>query len=204
MLYYLVHKTIIALFWQFASNLLIKDLPSRHLHLISSHSSNTNTNDSLLSGLTRYNGQFFMDISSSPSMYTSEPHLAFFPLYPILIRLASFLLQISLPLSAILISSTSFILATLLLYRLTLSFFPSSPTFAYHTCLLFCLNPASIFFMSAYTESLYSLLAFTSMLALQRNNAYLAATTLFMASATRSNGVLNSIFVLAYIIRYEQ
>ena len=61
---------------------------------------------------------------------------------------------------------------------------------------IFCWNPASVFFSSVYTESIYSFATFSGMLCLYKNpssrtNQLLAALIFSIAFMTRSNGLLN-------------
>ena len=53
---------------------------------------------------------------------------------------------------------------------------------------LYCLNPASVFMSSIYTESLFSGLAFGGMLSLHGDRPFHAAVCFGVASACRSNG----------------
>ena len=53
---------------------------------------------------------------------------------------------------------------------------------------LYCINPASVFMSSLYTESLFSALAFSGMLSLHFDHPFSAALCFAAASACRSNG----------------
>ena len=53
--------------------------------------------------------------------------------------------------------------------------------------LLFCFNPASVFFSAAYTESLFAGLTMAG-LYYQASRPWMAAVSFAAASATRSNG----------------
>jgi phosphatidylinositol glycan class V len=67
---------------------------------------------------------------------------------------------------------------------------------AYTSALLFCFNPASVFFSAAYSESLFCMMTFSGYFFAERNNHFLAVTCWVMASYTRSNGSL----VVAWVI----
>eukprot|EP00752_Nemacystus_decipiens_P008820 g7872.t1 len=97
---------------------------------------------------------------------------AFFPLYPWLVRwsaaaLRTLLLPIgftvgrtgSLVVAAVLVSNACFVGAALLLHRLG-AVVTGDSLLAYRGALAFCFTPASVFFSTAYTESLYAALTF--------------------------------------------
>lgn len=147
---------------------------------------------------------------------------AFFPLYPWIVRWAAAALRAalltigfilgkanSLVLAAVLVSNSCFVAAAVLLYRLG-AVVTGDSLLAYRGALAFCVTPASVFFSTAYTESLYAALSFSGLLLLFsegrrrriRNgrgrrsswwsgagNAWLAATFLSLATLTRSNGI---------------
>lgn len=146
---------------------------------------------------------------------------AFFPLYPWLVRWAAAALRAllfpigfilgkanSLVLAAVLVSNSCFVAAAVLLYWLGAVVMGDS-FLAYRGALAFCVTPASIFFSTAYTESLYAALSFSGLLVLfsegrrrTRNgrktrsswwsgavNAWVAAAFLSLATLTRSNGI---------------
>ncbi|GAB4818500.1 hypothetical protein N2152v2_005546 [Parachlorella kessleri] len=61
--------------------------------------------------------------------------------------------------------------------------------------LLFCFNPASVFFTAVYTESLYTAFSFLGLWLLPGNH-WGAVLAFVAASATRSNGILNCWFLV--------
>ena len=144
--------------------------------------------------------------------YTYDRSLAFFPLYPMMIRTLgelSYSLQLDdylhlyscLKLSGILISSVSFCLATLVLFDLSRRVLRDD-YLAYKSCLYFCISPANIFFTAVYTESLFALLSFHCMLKIEQSFSSLK-TSLFlgMASALRSNAIIYIGFPLYKCLR---
>lgn len=120
--------------------------------------------------------------------YSFEQQHAFFPLLPGLMRLVdqvllapltSFLFspRTRLLLAGVLISNLSFVLAVVALWRLTL-LQGASPSLAHASALLFAFNPASIFFSSLYTESLFTALTFAGLLALYSRRHLIATLVL--------------------------
>ena len=109
----------------------------------------------------------------APQDYTYEHFAAFFPLYPLLVRaVAATLLRpchrllpprAVLALAGALLSNAAFVGAAVLLYHLSARV-TGSRRVACAAALLFCISPASVFMSVAYTESLYTVLAFGGML----------------------------------------
>lgn len=86
------------------------------------------------------------------------------------------------------------------LYNLTLTVFQSE-LFALTSSLLFCLNPASIFFSALYSESLFCLLTFSGMWALEVGSVHLALVSLAVSTGVRSNGILSAGYFVYYFLR---
>lgn len=113
-------------------------------------------------------------------------------------------------LAGVLISNASFVVAAVLLYRLGVVVLGDT-LLAFRGALAFCVSPASVFFSSAYCESLFAALTFGGLLVLldarrkshtkavhgrkpQRSwagsvRAWIAAGLLAAATLTRSNGI---------------
>ncbi|GBG88275.1 hypothetical protein CBR_g46841, partial [Chara braunii] len=72
---------------------------------------------------------------------------------------------------------------------------PDEPR-AFQAVSLFCYNPATIFYFSLYTESLFAAFVFGGLLCLVKGATWMAAILFGFSSLTRSNGVLNSGFFL--------
>ena len=157
-----------------------------------------------LGGLDNWDAEYFLLIADHG--YTREQTLAFFPLYPVLMR------ALSVPLSplffllpprsvflicGICINMAAFSTAAILLYLLTMELTRHQPL-SLLSAALFCFTPASVFMSAVYTESLFVCCSFAGMLSLQRSSSYTAALCFSLASATRSNGVVLIGFLLYY------
>ncbi|TGZ70975.1 hypothetical protein CRM22_002890 [Opisthorchis felineus] len=158
--------------------------------------------DALLSqlfrGSKRWDSIYFCFIAQWGYVY--EQSLAFFPFLPILLGSVARLIY---PIVGILLSLDTAILlvgmvinlactlfATLQLYRLSLELI-GSEKISYVSALLFCVNPASIFFSSIYSESLYFTLTLLALRLYERNRLFPSALLFALTAACRSNGLVN-------------
>lgn len=133
--------------------------------------------------------------------YEYEHSYAFLPLLPICIRILSKAVfaplvpvigyRAVLGLSGYLLSNTAFVFAALYLYRLSMIVLKDSEV-ALRASILFSLNPASIFYSSIYSESLYALLSFGGLYHFLNGADYNASFWLALSGFARSNGVLNA------------
>jgi hypothetical protein len=113
---------------------------------------------------------------------------AFFPLYPLLIRGLSLVLGGHPLAAAILISNAAFFGALVVFYLLTESEYDEAT--ARRAVLYLALFPTAFFFLAPYSESLFLLLAVSSLAAARRRRWAVAGVAGALASATRSVGVL--------------
>lgn len=113
---------------------------------------------------------------------------AFFPLYPLLVRLLGVLTGGHWLLGAYLVSNVALVAGLVLLFRLTE--LERGPARARRTVVLACLFPTSFFFFAPYTEALFLALSVATFLAARRSRWALVALLGVAAAATRSSGVL--------------
>ena len=126
-----------------------------------------------------------------------ETNLAFFPLYPLVIRLISRLGPD--PIAVGVVFSLACFLTALVLLR-TLVAEKLSEEVARHTLLLLVFWPFSFFFGLVYTESLFLMLVVAAFYFVHRRSWWVAAVCAGLAGATRSVGVFVAVaVVLAYI-----
>lgn len=159
----------------------------------------------LLGGFRRWDAQYFLHISEHG--YTYENTLAFFPLYPLCIKMVRYVLVNVFPfisvhtlslLIGIILNVIFFAKATNALYELGRKVLRDQRK-AEIAAILFCFNPASIFFTAPYSESLYSYLSFSLMLkCFEDINSVLIVVPLSLSILCRSNGLINIGFVIFY------
>ena len=160
----------------------------------------------LLGGCDNWDSEYFIFIAEHGySEY--ERTMAFFPLYPTLMRLfantilfpLSFLVPLRslLLISGALINLFSFPLATLTLYLLTMDITRSNVT-ALLAAALFCVNPASVFMSVAYTECLFAVFTFAGVASIEKHSPWIASVMFGFATATRSNGMVLCGFIGYY------
>ncbi|KAE8879388.1 hypothetical protein PF005_g7481 [Phytophthora fragariae] len=170
-------------------------------------SSHLQTGGSPLAALSNWDGVYFSHIARSG--YDFEHFHAFFPLYPLLARWLARLLPLdeasAVVASGWMISNVSFVLAALFLYRLGRVVLRDEVV-ARRAAYLFCVAPSSIFMSAVYSESLMCLLSFSGLYFLARHahspkscrafrDLVYSALLFGAASATRSNGILLSLFI---------
>lgn len=162
---------------------------------------------------TRWDSEFYLLIAAKG--YQLDKHAAFMPFYPTTVRVFCEILQLCtlgylstftcLIVSGFLVSNVSFILAGLILFKLTLQIFDHNTNMANITVLLYTINPISIFFHTIYTESIYHCFFLAGLLAYQRslNSASSMAKVCFffsLSSVMRSPGLFNFGYPIHYVI----
>jgi len=204
-----LHTRLFIFILQFVCNLLIPDHDAGVFTWVTDPTNKQTVADRIISflldGLIRWDGQHFLHIATHG--YTYEQNLAFFPMFPLLVRcVASVLFWMqddygiisfvsAVKVSAVVLNLGFFLLATNAIYDLSRKVLKDE-YLAYKAGLLFSMNPASIFFTAAYSESLNSFLTFA---ALNRMSKSLSAKTCILvalASATRANSILNAGFIM--------
>ncbi|XP_050459036.1 GPI mannosyltransferase 2 [Cataglyphis hispanica] len=150
----------------------------------------------LFNGFTRWDGEYFLHIAKYG--YTYENTIAFYPLYPALIRIVAFILSKIFPalnsqsiiiVAAMLINFVCFVKSALILYDLTIHIFQDT-VIAYKAAIFYCINPASIFFSAVYSESIFAYLTFYTMLGSMKYTSTIYFP-LALSILTRSNGIVN-------------
>jgi hypothetical protein len=131
-------------------------------------------------------------VAGGPSVGVGKAgKIAFFPLYPILMRYAGRLLgpgASDIYLGGILVAWTSFALAMVALFYLSRHELP--PDRAERAVLLTAVFPFAFFFGLVYTESLFLLLTVLSFYGFRTRRWWLGGAAGALATATRVNGIL--------------
>uniref|UniRef100_A0A2A6CCM6 GPI mannosyltransferase 2 n=1 Tax=Pristionchus pacificus TaxID=54126 RepID=A0A2A6CCM6_PRIPA len=159
-------------------------------------------------GFMRWDSIQFLHVAEHGYVY--EHSLAFFPLFPTVLRYVASILETvstgvlyspsTFVLAAVILNSVTFFVSSLLIFDICF-ILTSSHKISQISTLLFSINPASIFFSSIYTESLYCCLSLLGIRLLISSKSSLFFTTLILSLAflTRSNGLLN----IGYLLFYE-
>lgn len=128
---------------------------------------------------------------------------AFFPLYPIFIRLISYLTKLPTPVNALLISHGSFLYGLILFY--TLSKQGNKNGGAWWSVVFLLAFPTSFFFASVYTESFFFLLSLLAISSIREHKWFRGGLFGLLASATRVTGILLLIpFVAEYLSQMKK
>lgn len=213
---------IIAL--QFVTNFFVPDHDAGVFQKPFNSSATTTTVDALvemtLGGLTRWDGQYFLHIAHYG--YTYENTLAFFPLFPLIIRQLSYfalfivndVFGVFLPvrniisfhscliLVSVFFNNFIFIRTSVILYKLSFLVLKSE-RLAFISGILFCVNPGSIFFSACYSESLYCFLIFYGLLLIEQRNTLTNYMVVGLTGSIRSNGLLNVGFLIYKYIKLK-
>ncbi|EES03089.1 GPI mannosyltransferase 2 [Sorghum bicolor] len=133
--------------------------------------------------------------------YEYEQSFAFLPLLPASLALLARSLfaplvpilgyRAVLVLSGYVLNNVAFVAAAAYFYRLSLLILKDQKA-AYRASVLFCFNPASVFYSSLYSESLYALFSLGGMFYLFSGANTVAVIMLALSGSARSNGALNA------------
>ncbi|TYG97010.1 hypothetical protein ES288_A10G003200v1 [Gossypium darwinii] len=129
--------------------------------------------------------QFYAFLPLLPACIFVFSQTVFAPLVPIIGYRAV------LALSGYVVCNVAFIFTAIYLYRLSVIIL-KDPNAALQASVLFCFNPASIFYSSIYSESLYALFSVGGCYYLLSRANNIAVLWLALSGFARSNGVLNA------------
>lgn len=149
-------------------------------------------------GFGNFDGVHYLRIAQDG--YLAQYSQVFFPLFPILIRFFSFIFP-RIPnldtniftdpayfYSGIILSNAFFLGALFVFYKLINLDFKKDVSFL--SIILLLVFPTSFFFGSIYTESLFLLLAISSVYLIRKGNFFWAAILISLATVTRITGVI--------------
>jgi hypothetical protein len=150
---------------------------------------------------SRWDAEWYLSIVrngyvSTADLTVQKSNIAFFPLYPYLVRLLTLPFQLIkqpstnfILLVGILLSSLLFLAAAYLLYKLIMELFHDE-TIAQRTLILLMVFPAGFFFSTFYPESLFLLLSVAVFYTAWRKQWLWASILCGLAAATRPQGGL--------------
>ncbi|XP_072835961.2 GPI alpha-1,6-mannosyltransferase 2 isoform X1 [Pogona vitticeps] len=157
----------------------------------------------LLGGLSHWDAEHFLFIAEHGYVY--EHNCAFFPLFPLSLRVMAetalspfrevLNLRSRLLLSAALLNALFSALASWALYELSCQVLVCRRR-AFLSAILFCLTPANVFMAAAYSESMFAFLVFTAMWRLEKGQRWTSTLLFSLATGVRSNGLINAGFLL--------
>ncbi|XP_042956466.1 GPI mannosyltransferase 2-like isoform X1 [Carya illinoinensis] len=133
--------------------------------------------------------------------YEYEQSYAFLPLLPLTISFLSRTVfaplvpligyRAVLGLSGYVINNLTFVFAAIYFYKLSVIILKDSDS-ALRASILFCFNPASVFYSAIYSDSLYALFSIGGIYHLVIGGNGIAVLLLALSTCARSNGVLNA------------
>ena len=155
-------------------------------------------------GVNKWDSVYFIHVSINGYQY--EQMLAFYPAFPLLLNLFSRVLAVifvneyfAIYVASFFLNSLFFVVSTYYLYLLTDALFGEK--FAVKSSLLLIFNPANVFMISSYSESLYSSLQFISLYYLEKKRFLNASAIICLSIVTRSNGILNLVFLIYFFLK---
>ena len=138
-------------------------------------------------GLDRLDARWFTFLAAEG--YDAAPHsAAFFPLYPIAIRVVAWLPGVDTVSAATIISNLAYLGALIVLYRLTER--ERSDELARRTVVVLACFPTAFFFLAPYSESLFLLLTLLAFVAVRRDRWPAGAVAGAAAALTRLIGLV--------------
>ncbi|MFH0864224.1 MAG: mannosyltransferase family protein [Candidatus Gottesmanbacteria bacterium] len=138
----------------------------------------------LLWGWANMDGVHYLSIAQNGYFQFEQ---AFFPLYPLLIRLISKISSLDNIISGLMISHISTLLGIIIFYKFIEKQF--SANLAKQAIVIFLIFPGSFFLVSVYTEGLFFFLIIASIYFTNQKKWFLASIFAGLASATRLAGI---------------
>ncbi|XP_057196189.1 palmitoyltransferase ZDHHC18-A [Triplophysa rosa] len=161
------------------------------------------TIETLLGGLSRWDAEHFLFIAERGYLY--EHNFAFFPLFPVILRLLADIVLWGLSgllsmhgrlLVAVAIgNSILFVLSAVALYKLS-RLVLQDRKLALIAVLMYCLTPANVFMVAGYSETLFAGLTFEGLCLLEKGFTFGSCLLLGFATGARANGLVNAGFLL--------
>lgn len=135
----------------------------------------------------RFDALWFLRIAET-GYRSGDGSAAFFPLFPLAIRAVSAVIGGHTYAASLLVSNGAFVVALVVLYRLTEFEFGTRTARA--TIVLLCCFPTAYFFLFPYSESLFLLCAVTAFHGARHRRWWVAGLAAALAASTRSLGFI--------------
>ena len=156
----------------------------------------------ILSGLVRWDSRYYLQIATTGySRADNSANAAFFPVYPLMVKVFSLVSHISIATSGLLLSNLLFLVALAYLYALTRDEFDESV--ANRAVFYLAAAPAAFVFSAFYSDS--ALVAFSIACFYYAHHRHwgLAALMGAMASASQMAGFLTAVFIALEGLRQQ-
>ncbi|XP_066910399.1 GPI mannosyltransferase 2-like [Clytia hemisphaerica] len=164
-----------------------------------------------INGLTKWDSVYFNHIAGNYG-YEYEQMLAFAPGFPYLVHWIQSCLEFIIGANnvnskavGIALNLIFNIIATVLIYKLTLKISnvksKVKDRYAVVASLAFIFNPANIFMISNYSESMFVAVQFALLWLLENESFFLASLMVSISTLVRSNGLLNVVFLVYFYIK---
>ncbi|KAF8071406.1 hypothetical protein N665_1128s0006 [Sinapis alba] len=161
-----------------------------------------NTVSKTLENSVVWDSVYFLRISQCG--YEYEQTYAFLPLLPFFISLLSRTvfaplvpvigLRAVMVLSGYVVTNSAFVFAAIYLFRVSVIILKDTEA-SFRASVIFCFNPASIFYSSIYSESLYALFSIGGVYHLLSGASNVAVLWFALSGCARSNGILNAGYI---------
>ena len=146
-----------------------------------------------------WDGVWFIKIAAD-GYAGNDGTVAFFPLYPLMVRWVGIAFHNNLVIAGIVVSLACYFAAMYFLYRLVEARY--GPVVAYRTCLYISIFPTAFYWQAVYSESMFLMLSLACILWSTEGRWKIAGLAGLLAALTRSAGFL--LIVPMVICYYEQ
>ncbi|MCL5265381.1 MAG: glycosyltransferase family 39 protein [Chloroflexi bacterium] len=154
--------------------------------------------ETFLAPWQHWDGLWYLKIAAQGYDYWDHS-LAFFPFYPLVVRIVGSLLHGNYLMAAVVVSVASYLVALVYLYKLARQEFDEG--IARRSIIYLAIFPTAFFFMAVYTESLFLALTVAAFYYARRKRWVLVGILGMVASLTRSTGLL---LVIPLLVEYLQ
>jgi len=163
------------------------------------------TDRPLLASLTSWDGVYYLGIAAdgyrAGPVNGPYPNVVFFPLYPLLVRVASVPLKGDVALAGVLVANGAALLALFLVYALARR--RLGPRAALLAATFVALQPGAVAFAMTYSDSLFLLLAVGSLLCAEAGQRAGSGVIAMLAGLTRLQGALLIVPLLLLFMAHD-